>query len=231
MKKFEVGAKVEFTATVAGKFNFSTCFGNQTLYKLVDVDDAETVYVWKTSTGLYMNVTTADGSIKPEGAFKNDRVTVKCTIKGFSEYKGEAQVEITRAKLVNVAHAVTKAQLDLEKKEHQVASLNDGDRIVSMNYKRYKNHYSDCETVAGSFKRFDDGYTQIDVIVREGRMKNSGVRGQHYAGYEYTNELGEVRVYRAVCEDNADKRINKEFPGHKWECTKVYFYDNYHKVW
>lgn len=230
MKKFEIGSKIEFTARLVGKFTFNTCFGNQAIYKMVDVSDPETVFVWKTSTGLYMDVVSEDGSVKPDGAFKNDVVTVKCTVKAFSEYKGEPQVEITRAKLINVVHAVTKAQLDAEKKEKQVASLGDGDRIIKMDYKRYKNHYSDCETVAGSFIRYDNGLSDIEVIVRAGRMKNSGVRGQRYAGYEFTNELGEKAVYRAVCESNATKRVNKENPGHNWKCTHVYFYQ-VHQCW
>ena len=230
MKKFEIGSKIEFTATLTGKFSFSTCFGNQTIYKIVDVSDPETIFVWKTSTGLYKNTVSEDGSVKPEGAFKNDTVTVKCTVKAFSEYKGEPQIEITRAKLVDVVHAVTKAQLDAKKKEEQVASLAEGDRIIKMDYKRYKNHYSDCETVAGSYVRYDNGLSDIEVIVRAGRMKNSGVRGQRYAGYEFTNELGEKAVYRAVCESNATKRVNKEKPGHKWECTHVYFYQVHH-IW
>lgn len=230
MKKFEIGSKIEFTATLTGKFTFSTCFGNQTIYKMVDVSDPETIFVWKTSTGLYKNTVADDGFVKPEGAFKNDTVTVKCTVKAFSEYKGEPQIEITRAKLVDVVHAVTKEQLDAKKKEEQVASLAEGDRIIKMDYKRYKNHYSDCETVAGSYIRYDDGFSYIEVIVRAGRMKNSGVRGQRYAGYEFTNELGQKAVYRAVCESNATKRVNKENPGHKWECTHVYLYKVHH-IW
>lgn len=38
------------------------------------------------------------------------------------------------------------------------------------------------------------------------------------------NELGEHCTYRAVSEENAMKRVNKEFPDHTWECDKIYSY-------
>ena len=97
-----------------------------------------------------------------------------------------------------------------------------------MPYKQYKEHYSDCETLAGTYKDKDDMgrriYATITVIIREGRLKNSGTRFQHYSGYQFTNENGKYITYRAVSEENAKKRCEKENPNHTWECTKIYNY-------
>ena len=94
-----------------------------------------------------------------------------------------------------------------------------------MKYRQYKKHYADCETVAGSY---DDGgghyEATIDVIIRNGRLKASGVRGKFYRGYQMQNESGEMVTYRAVSEENALRRANKEYPDHEWECVKIYDY-------
>ena len=51
------------------------------------------------------------------------------------------------------------------------------EQIIRMKYKAYKEHYSDCETVYDSY---DKGNKSIEVIIPEGRMKNSGVRGKKF---------------------------------------------------
>lgn len=100
--------------------------------------------------------------------------------------------------------------------------LSGEDFIWRMPYKQYKEHYSDCETVAGSFERREFRPCTIEIIVREGRLKASGVRGEHYSGYRLENENGEQVVYRAVKEENAIRRAEKEFGGH-WEVYKIYY--------
>lgn len=224
MTIYEIGAKVELSVYLTGKYTYTTCFGATTIYKLVDADNKDRVFVWKTSTSLCKETVDADGKVKYDFVSKNDLATIKATIKAFSEYKGESQIELTRVKLLDVKHAITKEELEAQKKEEQISKLEDGDRIIKMGYKQYKEHYSDCETVAGSFVRYEDGYSDIQVIVKAGRMKASGVRYQHFAGYEVTNEEGTFITYRAVSEENAIRRADKEYPGHTWKCTKVYRY-------
>ena len=82
---------------------------------------------------------------------------------------------------------------------------------MRMHYGRYKKHYADCKTVAGSY---DKNTRTIEVIIPEERMKKSGVRGKQFYGFEFefTNEKGTYKVsYKATCKENAIKRLIKEF--------------------
>ena len=79
----------------------------------------------------------------------------------------------------------------------------------TMLYRRYKQHYADCETVAGSY---DKEHKTIKVIIPEGRMKPSGTRGQSYHYIEFTGiETATGRKVRctikATCRANAIKRL------------------------
>ena len=78
-------------------------------------------------------------------------------------------------------------------------------------YRRYKKSFSDCETVLGSY---DKDRKTIDVMLPDGRMKPSGVRGQTFKYMEFTgveNATGRpVRcTIKAICRDNAIKRLSK----------------------
>ena len=94
-----------------------------------------------------------------------------------------------------------------------------------MPYKQYKEHYSDCETVIDSFETHRDRPATIKVIIREGRLKASGVRGQHFYWFVFEITEGDEKFessYYAVSEKNAEKRCIKEFPeATKRECVKV----------
>lgn len=79
-----------------------------------------------------------------------------------------------------------------------------------MRYSQYKKHYSDCATVPGSY---DKDLKTIEVLVPEGRMKPSGVRGERFRHYEMfaRDSSGQIYrgVYRAITEDNAVKQHTK----------------------
>lgn len=95
-------------------------------------------------------------------------------------------------------------------------------KIETMKYSRYKKHYSDCETIKGSYNKYS---RTIDVIIPEGRMKASGVRGQQFNGYEFefTNSEGTFKTtYRAVCKENAIKRLIKDFKPTNYELIHIY---------
>ena len=189
------------------------------IYKLQDEDGK--IYVWKT-TGLLA---------KEERIYRDgvdwDCVTtcipvdsvikIKFSIKEESEYKGEKQTVIQRVKVLEIIY---KAQTEEEKrevyKENQLDSLQEGDFIWKrMPYRQYKNHYADCEKIIDSYN-CEEG--TIDVIIRAGRLKNSGVRGQCYYYWVFKDDTKElVRTIKAVSFENAYNRVTKENPGHEWD--------------
>ena len=206
-------------------------YGYETKYIYTMVAEDGTVYVWKTTTFMGYEVEDPNGWIIREkkgqevvyrfdNINKNDVIEITASVKGQGEYKGQPQTELTRVKVVSrIVKAKTKEEIIDEKKQEQKETLKPGDFIWRMPYKQYKDHYSDCETIAGSYDSGERAYRRvapsIEVIIREGRLKNSGVRGEHFIGYEILfNEDGkQVRtVYRAVSEENAIKRFNKDFP-------------------
>ena len=90
-------------------------------------------------------------------------------------------------------------------------------RTETMTYSRYKKHYSDCETVRGSY---DKSTKTIAVIIPAGRMKKSGVRGEHFHAYEiYCMDKGRkcYIVYRAVSLENALKQHKRACKENNWE--------------
>lgn len=228
----KVKDRVELTVKLVKEYHYDSHFGyittDMTIYKMEGEDG--TVYVWKTSSVLGIDHGEGMGW---ESVSYGDVIRIKGTVKDFSEYKGSPQIELTRVKTLEVVKkALTREEKAEIKKEEQLASLNGDDFVWTMPYKQYKEHYSDCETIAGSYQTYftPDGYclrpATIDVIIREGRLKASGVRGQHFSGYEiHFTEGGKHRssCYRAVCEENAIRRAMKEFPnGSDFTCENVY---------
>lgn len=84
--------------------------------------------------------------------------------------------------------------------------------IETMLYRRYKQHFADCEVVAGSY---DKKNKTIEVMLPDGRLKPSGVRGKTYHYMEFHGiEQGTGRAVRctikAVSRDNAVKRLARD---------------------
>lgn len=80
--------------------------------------------------------------------------------------------------------------------------------IIRMRYRDYKDHYADCKTVAGSYSTSNK---TIEVIVPEGRMKPSGVRGKYFMEYQLwckdeTTGKYYYSCYRATSKENAKKQ-------------------------
>lgn len=85
------------------------------------------------------------------------------------------------------------------------------EQVIRMKYKAYKEHYADCETVYGSYEK---GNKSIEVIVPEGRIKKSGVRGKNFHYYTFKgvdNVTGRsVRTtIKAVSVENARKYLDQ----------------------
>lgn len=236
-------ARIEITVTMDKIITYTRPaygYGYEDAYiYIMQAEDGKT-YVWKTTTFLTLEVEDPKGwVIKTNGkAYRydkindGDKIRIKATEKGETEYNGQPQTEVSRVVVLERIFAAEtweekQARLKAEaeaRKQAQLDSISEGDFVWRMPYRQFKEHYSDCETVEGSFERRMGHAPTIAVIIRAGRLKPSGVRGEHYHGYEFTNTEGEKVVYRAVSEDNATKRVNKEFPESNWECTKIYQY-------
>lgn len=224
----EIGKRIKITVEYKKSYSYEDYKFNYygtTHYIHTFIDSEGNVIVWKTTNPVeYVN----DENVF-EHIIKGSIVEITGTIKEHSEYKGTKQTILTRCKFNLIEKAKTKEELEQEKAKEQIASLQGGDQIwKKMPYKQYKEHYADCETISGSFG-IVNGRACIDVIIREGRLKNSGVRGKRYYGFEFTTDKGKKVCYRAITEENARKRMKKDFPkSDSWECTKVYDYrDNY----
>lgn len=220
------------------KFSYGT--ERVEIYKFLG-EDGKT-YVWKTTgylslmvevpygtRGTYMVDTEKQKAWISDGANEGDKMIITASVKGESEYKGEPQTELTRVKIKEYLFRAETAEEKAKrikaekeaKKQEQLDSLKGEDFIWKMPYHQYKDHYSDCETVIDSYEKHVDkyGFVQgpptIKVIIREGRLKASGVRGQHYAGYRirYTLDGKEyVEPFRAVCERTAINQARKAHP-------------------
>lgn len=232
-------ARIEVKVTMKGIYSFeapSFGYGYETrhIYNM-EAEDG-TVYVWKTTATMHIEVPyTGDpgmhcfedrkgNPVDHAPVKKGDVLVITADVKGQKEYKGQPQTELTRVKVKEMLSEVkTASQIEAERKAAEEAkrqaqkdSLMEGDFIWRMSYKQFKEHYSDCETVAGSFQSIGGHYSTIEVIIRDGRLVNSGVRGQRFSGYEFYYKVDGVQyrtTYRAVCEENALKRLYKNNPG------------------
>lgn len=195
-------------------------------------DDAGNVLVYK--SGAYLAIKTGDkdrwGNPVETGIRRGDKISISGMVKDHSEYKGTKQTVLQRVMVkALIERQPTKQELEDKKREEQLSSLSNGDFCWRMPYRQYKEHYSDCEVLAGSF---DDGCdsrgrkiaeTTVEVIIRAGRLKNSGVRGKHFYGFEFRTDSGGLVCYRAVSEENARKRMLKDYPeSGSWECNHIY---------
>lgn len=205
-------------------------YGYETRYVYTMSDEVGNVYVWKTSAVLYERVEaarrdameydeTTDKWYAHKHIQRGDIIRITATIKGESEYKGVRQTVLSRVKLIERVYDAEQDRMAHHeaRKTEQANSIKPGDIVWEMPYRQYKEHYADCETVIDSFNSHDGQCpATIRVIIREGRLKASGVRGQHYSGYEFyvvtgTGEKLRV-VYRAISEETALRRLGKEYP-------------------
>ena len=224
----EVGKRYEMTLTLKKRFSFLTTIGWKTedmyIYSFEDADG--NVYIWKTTSimGMDKEVPLKNGDSRIEYDFVNngDTAVVKATVKEHSEYKGTEQTVLSRVTVKSISHVPTKYEIAEAKRIEQLKTISDGDFIWNMPYRQYKEHYADCETLANSYSV---EYATIGVIIRKGRLVNSGVRGKHFSGYQFVIDGAYVCGYRAVSEENAEKRCRKDFPSaSSIVCNKIYRY-------
>lgn len=227
----EVGKRITIAATYKKRseymdYKFSYC---GTTHFIHIFEDAEgNTIVWK-STNMVEYIDHDEFKFIPEGS----KVELTGSVKEHSVYKDAEQTVVTRCKFKMIERAKTEYEIQQEKAATQMASIGENDLVWEMPYRQYKGHYSDCETVIGSFDRHEDsrgnahGDPTIKVIIREGRLKASGVRGQHFYGFSFapSEDCTSGVTYRAVCEENARKQLLKDFPDRKdWVCIRVFDY-------
>lgn len=220
----EVGKRYEMTLTLKKRFSFPVTIGWKTedmyIYSFEDADS--NVYIWKTtaSMGMDKEVPIKNGDSRWEYDFVNngDTAVVKATVKEHSEYKGIEQTVLSRVTVKSISHVPTKYEINEQRRIEQLKTLAEGDFVWHMPYRQYKSHYADCETLANSYSRED---ATIGVIIRNGRLVNSGVRGKHFGGYVFTVD-GKNVSYRAVSWENAEKRCRADFPDSVIESYTVY---------
>ncbi len=195
-------------------------------------DDDGNVLVYKTSA--YLAFKTGEigecGCPVVIGIRRGDKIRISGTVKDHGEYKGTKQTVLQRVRVkALIERQPTKQELEDKKREEQLASLVGEDFCWRIPYRQYKEHYSDCEILAGSFDDGCDSHgrkiaeSTVEVIIREGRLKNSGVRGKHFYGFEFKTANGGTVCYRAVSEENARKQMRKDYPeSESWEFNRLY---------
>lgn len=218
----EVGKRYDLELKLVGEYSFVSYFGYKEIetciYKMEDSEG--NVFVWKTSSLLGMDKEDSRGNCFLDTVKRGDTAKIKATVKEHSEYKGTEQTVLSRVKVVSISHVPTKYEIAESKKIEQIKSLKEGDFIWNMPYRQYKEHYADCETLANSYVYED---ATIGVIIRKGRLVNSGVRGKHFSGYQFTVDGAYVCCYRAVSEENAEKRCRADFPNAvSVVCSRIY---------
>ena len=196
--------RMNMVVTLVSEYAYCTRFGytEQVNYIYKFKDDEDNEIVWKTA-----KVIGKETENRFEAVIKGDRIKIKATIKAHSIYRDNEQTVITRVKVLDIIEkAFTQEEKDEIKQAEQLETLTGEDFIYTMPYRQYKEHYADCELLAGSWNEQE---RTVGVIVREGRLKNSGVRGRQFADYMFKN--GErCRCIYAVSEENAWKRLEKE---------------------
>lgn len=218
-----VGEKITAEVTLIREYSYEDSFGyRSTAHYIYTMQDSDgNILVWKTTC----NMRTGDPGESDTWYFihKGDVIRITGKVKEHGEYKGTKQTVLTRCKYELVKASPTKAEIEEQERKAQLESLADGDFIWQMPYKQYKDHYADCETVKGSYEFDEYKGSSIKVIIRAGRLKNNGVRGQHFYGFQFRTDEGKLVCYRAVNEDNARKQMKKDFPNcDGWECTRIY---------
>lgn len=89
-------------------------------------------------------------------------------------------------------------------------------KVIRMSYRDYKNHYSDCSIVSGSYRA---DTKSIEVEIPEGRMKASGTRGHRYLYLSFDcirpdGSAGKITV-QAISRETAIRQIESRYIGYQ----------------
>lgn len=235
-------ARIDIKVTMKNIYEYQAPafgYGMETRYIYTMVDDEGKTYVWKTKTYICHRYEDEHGwEIDAKGrrwAYlhmdKGDIFRISATVEGEGWYKDQPQTILSR---VTVKEVIFSNAQELQRRiDEQQASIQEGDIVRRMAYSAYKEHYSDCETIIDSYAVDEErkngklfAVPRIDVIIRAGRLKASGVRDEHFRGYELhwvQNGQEAYHTFRAVSEENAIKQCRKMFPeAQEITCWKIY---------
>ena len=119
-------------------------------------------YVWKTTKVMMIHNREMDCATREDNYInEGDEIDIVGSFKCDSEYKGQPQKVITR---VEVQCRTFAAPSEEEIIESQMNSVGPKDKVLVVPYWKFKNEFSDCETVLNSY----DPYNKcITIIVRD----------------------------------------------------------------
>ena len=165
--------KITVDVTIKRICGYSTRYGYVNVY--VCHDDFDNIFVWKTSKTLCVY----DDYNEVYYIKVRDKVRLTGVLKEHNTYKDEEQNVLTRCEYALIEKGPSKEEIDAIKAEEQKASVIASlDEIREVSYREYKEKYSDCETLCGSFHRNDYGRAFITVIIRDVNLREN---------YEKTN--------------------------------------------
>lgn len=125
-------------------------------------DETGQEFIWKTANSRFV----LEDKDRADFCGYNGLVLIKGTIKDITEYQGREQVVLTRCAVGSIIETgMTYAEYEQYKKEQQVKSVTNADKILTVTYAEYKEKYSDYETIINSFRRTPEGCF-IDIIIR-----------------------------------------------------------------
>lgn len=240
-----VGSRISVEAVYKKAYEYRTHYTYYGESHSIHVfEDAEGNCIAWNTTGIVSDRKCVNARGDEQTIYYGSKVLITATVKAHSEYKGTKQTTISRPrfKVIELGKSPEEIQREKEaaqeqKRKEQLESLSGKDFIWEMPYKQYKEHYSDCETVIDSYddktdnRGFRHGHPTIKVIIREGRLKNSGVRGKHFHGFEFRSVEPDPKsgkpfaiTVRAVSEENARKQLAKdpETKVYTWELYTIY---------
>lgn len=206
-KKIQAEVTYKRSITVYNRFCSPYNYSDSYLHIFEDVEGNE--LVWKTNSPMSIDTEIGKNSWAYKSIPVESKLSISGTVKAHKQYKETDQTVLTRCKFSIINMAMTEEEEMERKMKEQEESMKEGDFIWKMPYKQYKEHYSDCDTVIGSY---DKDEKTIKVIIREGRIKNNGVRGQIFFNITFKLSNGRIRCYKAVSERTARNRLVKDLP-------------------
>lgn len=174
---YEKGMKLRTVVTLIDKITYGVepryyyDDGVRFIYKFID--DEGNLLVWKTSKVLGIEFINENNNEAFRFVDIGDKIFIKGNVKGQDNFRGEAQVVLTRVSVDYIVEqgSMTEEQVTKFKQELQLSKLPKDIEIRTVSYREYKGSYNSYETLVNSFKRTDHGCF-IDIIIPNTDVSN-----------------------------------------------------------